>query len=91
MNFETIKVTNQDSSIVHFVASKLEDLGAFTILCTIGNADFAKALCVHRTSINLVPSSVFKTLAIEKPRPTSMRLQMTNRTIKRLFGRLKMC
>ncbi|XP_070057809.1 uncharacterized protein [Nicotiana tomentosiformis] len=44
MNFETIKVTHQVSAIVHSMAPKLEDPGAFTIHCTIRSAKFAKAL-----------------------------------------------
>ncbi|XP_070008365.1 uncharacterized protein [Nicotiana sylvestris] len=47
---------------------------------------FAKALCDLGTSINLMPYSVFKTLGIGKPRPTSMRLQMADRLIKRPLG-----
>ncbi|XP_070040742.1 uncharacterized protein [Nicotiana tomentosiformis] len=81
MNCEMIKVTHQVSSIVHSMAPKLEDPGAFTISCTIGSADFAKAL-----SINLMPYSVFKMLEIGQPRPTSMRLQMVDRTMKRPLG-----
>ncbi|XP_070052639.1 uncharacterized protein [Nicotiana tomentosiformis] len=45
MNCEAIKMTHQVSAIVHSMAPKLEDPGAFTIPCTIGSADFAKALC----------------------------------------------
>ncbi|XP_070035062.1 uncharacterized protein [Nicotiana tomentosiformis] len=45
VNFETIKVTHQVSTIVHSMAPKLEYLGAFTITYTIGSAKFAKALC----------------------------------------------
>ncbi|XP_070035132.1 uncharacterized protein [Nicotiana tomentosiformis] len=44
MYFETIKVTHQVSAIVHSMVSKLEDPGAFTIPCTIGSAEFTKAL-----------------------------------------------
>ncbi|XP_070008269.1 uncharacterized protein [Nicotiana sylvestris] len=44
MNCETIKMTYQVSDIVHSMAPKLEDLGAFTIPLTIGSVDFAKAL-----------------------------------------------
>ncbi|XP_070019588.1 uncharacterized protein [Nicotiana sylvestris] len=86
MNYETINITHQVSAIVHSMAPKLEDLGSFTIPCTIGSADFAKALCDLGESINSVPYSVFKTLGIGKPRPTSMRLQMVDRTMKRPFG-----
>ncbi|XP_070008035.1 uncharacterized protein [Nicotiana sylvestris] len=64
MDCETIKMTHQGSAIVHSMAPKLEDPGAFTIPCTIGSADFAKALCDLGASINLMPYSIFKTLGI---------------------------
>ncbi|XP_070013772.1 uncharacterized protein [Nicotiana sylvestris] len=65
---------------------KLEDPGAFMIPCTIGSVEFAKALCDLGTTINLMRYLVFKTLGIGKPRPTSMRLQMADRTMKRPLG-----
>ncbi|XP_070030195.1 uncharacterized protein [Nicotiana sylvestris] len=68
------------------MAPKLEDPGAFTIPCTIGSADFAKAFCDLGASINLMSYSVFKTLGIGQPRPTSMRLQMAARSTKRPLG-----
>ncbi|XP_070004815.1 uncharacterized protein [Nicotiana sylvestris] len=68
------------------MAPKLEDLGAFTIPCTIGSVDFAKDLSDLGTSINLIPYSIFKTLGIGQSRPTSMRLQMVDRTMKRPLG-----
>ncbi|XP_070005756.1 uncharacterized protein [Nicotiana sylvestris] len=67
------------------MAPKLEDPDAFTIPSTIESANFAKALCDLGASINLMPYSVFKTLGIRKPRQTSMRLQMVDRTMKRLL------
>ncbi|XP_070014281.1 uncharacterized protein [Nicotiana sylvestris] len=86
MNCETIKMTYQVSAIVHSMAPKLEDPGAFTIPCSIGSTDSAKALCDLGASINLIPYSVFQTLGIGKPRPTSMRLQMADHTMKRPLG-----
>ncbi|XP_070014297.1 uncharacterized protein [Nicotiana sylvestris] len=83
MNCETIKMTHQVSAIVHSMAPNLEDPGAFIIPCTIGSAEFAKAFCDLGESINLMPYSVFNTLGIGQPRPTSMRLQMVDRTMKR--------
>ncbi|XP_070042446.1 uncharacterized protein [Nicotiana tomentosiformis] len=68
------------------MAPKLEDPSAFTIPCTIGSANFAKALCDLEASINLMTYSVFKTLGIGQQRPTSMRLQMVDRTMKRPLG-----
>ena len=79
-------MTHQVSAIVHSMAPKLEDPGAFIIPCTIGSADFAKALCDLGASINLMPYSVFNTLGIGQPRPTSMRLQMADRSMKQPLG-----
>ncbi|XP_070045914.1 uncharacterized protein [Nicotiana tomentosiformis] len=87
MNCKTIKMAHQVSAIVHSMAPKLEDPDTFTIPCTIGSADFAKALCDLGASINFMPYTVFKTLGIEQPRPTSMRLQMADRTMKRPLGK----
>ncbi|XP_070026296.1 uncharacterized protein [Nicotiana sylvestris] len=68
------------------MATKLEDPGTFIIPFTIGSANFAKALCDLGASINLIPYSVLKILGIGQPRPTSMRLQMADRTMKRPLG-----
>ncbi|XP_070050878.1 uncharacterized protein [Nicotiana tomentosiformis] len=86
MNFEIIKVTHQVIAIVHSMAPKLEDPGASTIPCIIKSVEFAKSLCYLGESINLMPYSVFKTLGIGQPRPTFMRLQMADRTMKRPLG-----
>ncbi|XP_070021889.1 uncharacterized protein [Nicotiana sylvestris] len=83
MDCEAIKMTHQVSAIVQSMVPKLEDPGSFTIHCTIGNANFAKALCDLEESIILMPYSVFKTLGIRQPRATLMRLQMADRTMKR--------
>nr|XP_009798033.1 PREDICTED: uncharacterized protein LOC104244325 [Nicotiana sylvestris] len=79
-------MTHQVSAVLHSMAPKLEDPGAFTIPCTIGNVGFAKALYDLGASINLMSYSIFKTLGIGQPRPTSMRLQMVDCTMKRLLG-----
>ncbi|XP_070025919.1 uncharacterized protein [Nicotiana sylvestris] len=86
MNFETIKVTHQVSAIVHSMAPKLEDSDAFMIPHTIGSAEFYKSLCDLGKSVNLMPHSIFKTLVIGQPKPTSMILQMADRTMKRPLG-----
>ncbi|XP_070004360.1 uncharacterized protein [Nicotiana sylvestris] len=72
MNCETIDMTHKVNVIVHSMDPRLEDPGAFTIPCTIGSAQFAKALFDLGTSINLMPYSIFKTLGIGQPKPTSM-------------------
>ncbi|XP_019224901.1 PREDICTED: uncharacterized protein LOC109206533 [Nicotiana attenuata] len=68
------------------IAEKLFDPGSFTIPCIIGNYAFAKALCDLGASINLMPLAIYKRLGIGKVRPTSMLLQLDNRTVKRPFG-----
>ncbi|XP_070057861.1 uncharacterized protein [Nicotiana tomentosiformis] len=86
INVPLVEALEQMSGYAKFMKDLLEDPGAFTIPCTIDNADFAKALCDLGASINLMPYSVFKTLGIGKPRLTSMRLQMVDRTMKRSLG-----
>lgn len=54
MKFNITEVSHQVSAIVHSMAPNLEDPDAFTILCTIGSADFANALYDLRASINLI-------------------------------------
>ena len=48
----------------------------------IGNSHFEKALCDLGTSINLIPLSVFKTLDLGEAKPTTVSLQLPDRSIK---------
>nr|XP_016455191.1 PREDICTED: uncharacterized protein LOC107779308 [Nicotiana tabacum] len=68
------------------VKEKKEDPGAFTIPCTIGVHDFARTLCDNGASINFMPLSIYKKVGLCMPRPTSMILQMVDRSIKRPVG-----
>ncbi|XP_070049749.1 uncharacterized protein [Nicotiana tomentosiformis] len=86
LNVPLVEALEQVAGYAKFMKDLLEDPGAFTIPCTIGSANFAKALCDLGASINLMPYYVFKTLGIGQPRPISMRLQMADRTLKRLLG-----
>nr|XP_009782958.1 PREDICTED: uncharacterized protein LOC104231631 [Nicotiana sylvestris] len=84
---EVVKLTHRVSSIIATSpVQKKEDPGAFTILCTIGERDFAKALCDNGASINLMPLAMYKKAGLGMPRPTIMRLQMADRSIKRPVG-----
>ncbi|XP_019253954.1 PREDICTED: uncharacterized protein LOC109232653 [Nicotiana attenuata] len=65
------------------IAEKLSDPRSFTIPCTIGNYAFAKALCDLGASINLMLLAIYKRLGIGRARPTSMLLQLADRTVKR--------
>ncbi|PHT24708.1 hypothetical protein CQW23_35611 [Capsicum baccatum] len=68
------------------LVQKKADPGAFTIPCTIGSLDFAKALCDLGASINLMTLSIYKKLGLGDPTPTNMRLVMADRSVKRPVG-----
>ncbi|XP_047250019.1 uncharacterized protein LOC124885822 [Capsicum annuum] len=68
------------------LVQKKVDLGAFTIPCTIGSLNFAKALCDLGASINLMSLAVYKTLCLGDPTPKNMRLVMADRSIKGPVG-----
>ena len=68
---------------------KMQDPGSFTIPCTIGNVEFKKALCDLEASINLMPLSVVKRLSLGELTPTSITLQMANRTMAQPEGVLE--
>jgi hypothetical protein len=68
------------------IVQKKADPGAFTIPCTVGSLDFAKALCDLGASINLMPLSIYKKLGLGDPTPTNMKLVMADRSVKRPVG-----
>ncbi|PHT58202.1 hypothetical protein CQW23_00565 [Capsicum baccatum] len=65
------------------LVQKKANPGAFTIPCTVGSMNFAKALCNLGASINLMPLSIYKKLGLGDPTPTNMRLVMDDRSVKR--------
>nr|XP_009792671.1 PREDICTED: uncharacterized protein LOC104239677 [Nicotiana sylvestris] len=84
---EAVNVTHQVSSIIATsTVQNKEDSGAFTIPCTIGAYDFARALCDNGASINLMSIAIYKQAGLGMPRPTSMRLRMAECSIKRPVG-----
>ncbi|XP_070026554.1 uncharacterized protein [Nicotiana sylvestris] len=83
----TVTLTQTCSTVVtRPIADKLSDPGSFTIPCIIGNFAFAKALCDVGASINLMPLAIYKRLGIGRARPTSMLLQLADKTVKRPSG-----
>ena len=63
---------------------KMQDLGSFTIPCTIGDSEMGKTLCHFGASINLMPLSVVKILSLGELTPTAMTLQMADITLAQL-------
>ena len=67
----------------------MQDPGSFTIPCKIGHDDMGKALCDSRANINLKPLFVAKRLTLRELIPTTMTLQMADRTLAHLEGILE--
>ena len=65
---------------------KLKNPKSFTISCTIGNAVIERALCDLGVSINLMPFSIFKRVALGAIKPTTVTLLLVDRTLKRPRG-----
>ncbi|XP_017609396.1 uncharacterized protein LOC108455328 [Gossypium arboreum] len=79
--FETVALTEGCTTmLINKLPSKLKDRGSFTIPCSIGNNYVGKALCDLSTSINLMPMYIFRKLGIGKARPTSVTLQLADRS-----------
>ncbi|XP_022158942.1 uncharacterized protein LOC111025397 [Momordica charantia] len=82
-DYEMIPLTEECSVILQRkLPSKLKDPGRFSIPCSIGDVVFANVLCDLGASINLMPLSVFKKLGYGKVRPTTISLQLADRSIK---------
>ncbi|KAH9679446.1 hypothetical protein KPL71_026137 [Citrus sinensis] len=62
------------------IPQKMKDPGSFTIPCSIGTKYSGKALCDLGASINLMPLSVFNQLGVGECRPTTVTLQLADRS-----------
>ena len=85
--YETVALTEECSAILQKkLPPKLKDPGSFTIPCSIGNSIFEKALCDLGASINLMPLSIFKKLGLGEAKPTTVTLQLADRSLKHPRG-----
>jgi len=88
--YETVALTEECSAILQKkLPPKLKDPGSFTIPCSIGNSIFEKALCDLGASINLMPVSIFKKLGLGEARPTTVTLQLADRSLKHQRGMIE--
>ena len=67
----------------------MKDPGSFTIPCSIGKYEFKKALCDSRASINLMPLSVVQRFSLGELTPTTIILQMADRSMAKVEGVLE--
>ncbi|XP_070677812.1 uncharacterized protein [Malus domestica] len=71
-----------NSVITRKFSQKYKDPGCPTVTCTIGDHTFEKALLDLGASVNLLPYSVFLQLGLGDLKPTSITLQLADRSIK---------
>ncbi|XP_038891580.1 uncharacterized protein LOC120080969 [Benincasa hispida] len=87
---EVITLTQECNALVsNSLTKKQKDPGSFTVPCLIRGLDVEHALCNLGASINLMPLSIFKKLGISEAQHTSITLQLADRTIKYLEGKIE--
>ncbi|CAN6720525.1 unnamed protein product [Malus baccata var. baccata] len=90
LEYEKVILTEQCSGVLlHKLPPKKKDPGSFTISCTIGSLDFHKVLIDLGASVNLMPYSVFQKLGEGELKPTSVSLQLADRSVTYPLGILE--
>ncbi|XP_075486253.1 uncharacterized protein LOC142525853 [Primulina tabacum] len=90
--FETVKLTEECSTILQRkLPQKLKDLGSFTIPCVIGGSRVNRALCDLGASINLMPFSIYRTLELGEVKPSTITLQLADRSLTYPRGIVEVC
>ncbi|KAM6551726.1 hypothetical protein CsatB_001534 [Cannabis sativa] len=88
--FETVALTEGCSAMLKSkIPPKLKDPGSFTIPISIGGRDVGRALCDLGPSINLMPMSIFRKLGIGEARPTTVTLQLADRSMAHPEGKIE--
>ncbi|XP_012453524.1 uncharacterized protein LOC105775560 [Gossypium raimondii] len=88
--YKTIVLTKEYSVFLqNKLPSKLKDPGSFTMPSNIGESYCGKALCDLGATINLMPKYIFKLLGIGEVRPTTMTLELANRSLAYLEGKIE--
>ncbi|XP_062088999.1 uncharacterized protein LOC133795563 [Humulus lupulus] len=82
-DYEIVALTEECNAILQRkLPQKLRDPSNFTIPCTIGEFECKHALCDLGASINLMPLSVFRRLGLGEVRPTTVTMQLADRSVK---------
>ncbi|CAN6728352.1 unnamed protein product [Malus baccata var. baccata] len=90
LEYEKVILTEQCSAVLlHKLPPKKKDPGSFTISCTIGSLDFHKVLIDLGASVNLMPYSVFQKLGEGELKPTSVSIQLADRSMTYPLGILE--
>ncbi|MDV3143368.1 MAG: retropepsin-like aspartic protease [Sweet potato little leaf phytoplasma] len=88
--FETISLTEECNAILkNGLPTKAKDPGSFTIPVSIGGKELGRALCDLGASINHMPLSVYRKLGIGEARPTTVTLQLADKSITYPEGKIE--
>ncbi|XP_062114349.1 uncharacterized protein LOC133825422 [Humulus lupulus] len=89
-DYEMVTLTEECSEILQKkLPSKLKYPCSFNTPCSIGGLVGIKALCDLRASVNLMPLSIFQKLNLGEARPTTVSLQMADRSVNHPHGEIK--
>ncbi|XP_044467736.1 uncharacterized protein LOC123197479 [Mangifera indica] len=81
--FEMVALSEECSAILqNKLPPKLKDPGSFSIPCVVGKESFEKALCDLGASISLLSLSICRRLELGELKPTTVTLQLADRSIK---------
>ncbi|XP_057991666.1 uncharacterized protein LOC131173377 [Hevea brasiliensis] len=86
-DYETVALTEECSSILqNKLPPKLKDPGSFSIPCHIRETSIERALCDLGASVSLMPLSICEKLKVGDLKPTTISLQLADRSIKYPVG-----
>ncbi|XP_020266173.1 uncharacterized protein LOC109841631 [Asparagus officinalis] len=81
--YETVTLTEECSAIIqNKLPPKLKDPGSFSIPCVIGNVSINRAMYDLGASVSLMPMSICKKLDTGDLKPTTISLQLEERSVK---------
>jgi len=85
-----VSLTEECSAIIqNKLPPKLSDPGSFSIPCSVGGLTISRALCDLGASVSLMPYSICKKLQEGELKPTTISLQLVDRSVKYPLGVLE--
>ncbi|XP_057989058.1 uncharacterized protein LOC110659145 [Hevea brasiliensis] len=82
-DYEIVALTEECSAILqNKLSPKLKDLGSFSIPCLIGNMNINEALYDLGASVSLMPLFICQKLNVGELRPTTISLQLVDKSVK---------
>ncbi|XP_058002322.1 uncharacterized protein LOC131179484 [Hevea brasiliensis] len=89
-DYETVTLTEECNAILqNKLPLKLKDPGSFSVPYLIGNMNINKALYDLGASVSLMPLSIYQKLNVGELKPTTISLQLVDRSIKYPVGILE--